>query len=77
LLWHKPQQKKTKQKRLQNPVDFAEALAVFRPPAYKTAVFRGRFFKTEILKKPQQPKHFFKTIFSSWLPGIVIIKIYQ
>jgi hypothetical protein len=26
---------------LQNPVGFAEALAVFRPTAYKTAFFRG------------------------------------
>jgi hypothetical protein len=31
-----------------------EALAVFRPTACKTAIFRGCFFKTEVLKKPLQ-----------------------
>jgi hypothetical protein len=37
---------------LQNPVGFAEALAVFRPMAYKTAFFSGCSFKTEVLKEP-------------------------
>ena len=41
--------------RLQNPVSAdlrsdAEALAVFRPRAYKTVLFRDCPFKTEILK---------------------------
>jgi hypothetical protein len=38
---------------LQNSVSFAEALAVFRPTAYKTAFFSGCSFKTEVLKEPQ------------------------
>jgi hypothetical protein len=38
---------------LQNSVSFAEALAVFRPRAYKTAFFSGCSFKTEVLKEPQ------------------------
>jgi hypothetical protein len=37
---------------LQNPVGFAEALAVFRPTACKTAFFNGCSFKTEVLKEP-------------------------
>jgi hypothetical protein len=36
----------------QNSVSFDEALAVFRPTAYKTAIFKGCSFKTEVLKGP-------------------------
>jgi hypothetical protein len=41
----------------QNSVSFDEALAVFRPTnlrfgAYKTAIFKGCSFKTEVLKEP-------------------------
>jgi hypothetical protein len=36
---------------LQNPVGFAEALAVFRPAGCKTAFFTGCSFKTEVLKE--------------------------
>jgi hypothetical protein len=34
-----------------------EPLAVFRPAAYKTALFKGCSFKTEVLKEPQYTKN--------------------
>jgi hypothetical protein len=41
---------------LQNPVGLAEAPAVFRPTACKTAFFSGCSFKTEVLKEPRVKK---------------------
>jgi hypothetical protein len=35
---------------LQNSVSFAIGYAVFRPTGYKTAVFSGRNYKTEVLQ---------------------------
>jgi hypothetical protein len=46
---------------LQNSVDFAEALAVFRPTGYKAAFFRGSSFKTEVLKEALFLRKFSKT----------------
>jgi hypothetical protein len=37
---------------LQNPVGFAQALAVFRPTGYKTAIFSDCCCKTEVLQQP-------------------------
>jgi hypothetical protein len=37
---------------VQNSVSFAQALAVFRPTAYKTAFFSGCCCKAEVLQQP-------------------------
>jgi hypothetical protein len=50
----KKPEKVNKKRLFQNSVSFDEAIAVFRPTAYKTAVFKGCSFKIEILKEPQK-----------------------
>jgi hypothetical protein len=55
---------------VQNPVGFAQALAVFRPTGYKTVVFKRLLLQSHPAKpgEPevlQQPLHYMQFIFCS------------